>query len=272
MAVFFSAVAAHMSVTPAEITPGGREAFGLTISHDCGTDAIGTTNFTIGVPEGLVSVKVEDTPGWHAILHKVPLDPPVVMGTTQHNETVISIEFHGFLPEDFYKTFGVRVQALDTLEVGATLYWSGYQECHGEEETIAWATIPSDSDPEPRYPAVPITVVADKGDGSGRSGHSGAAGKSATTSATLAPTTEAPASDAPATEAPATQAGTTEAPAAEAPATEAPVTEAPVTEAPVTEAPVIEAATEAPATEAPATEAPLMDHSSHSGHSGHTTP
>jgi hypothetical protein len=94
------------------------------------------------------------------------------------------------------------VQALHTLEVGATLYWSGYQECNGEEETISWATIPSNSDPEPRYPVVPKNVVADKGDGPGHSGHSGSAGKSATTSATLAPTTEAPPTEAPATEAP----------------------------------------------------------------------
>lgn len=162
MAVVMSVADAHMSVSPSEISPGGRATFGLSISHDCGTDTIGTTNFTIGVAEGLVSIKVEDTQGWHVIIHKKDLEPPITMGTHQHNETIHSVEFHGFLGDDRYKTFGIKAQAIDTLEVGSKIYWHGYQECHGDGTPIAWATIPSEEDPKPRRPAVPTMIVEAK--------------------------------------------------------------------------------------------------------------
>lgn len=161
VAALFSSATAHMSLSPSEVTPGGRITMGLTISHDCGTDTVGTSNFTIGVPEGMMSIKVEDTPGWHVVINKVTLDPPITMGSTTHNETIRSIEFHGFLQDDYYKTFGIKAQALDTLEVGTELWFSGYQECHGDGTPIAWATIPSEEDANPQRPARAVTVVAE---------------------------------------------------------------------------------------------------------------
>jgi Domain of unkown function (DUF1775) len=70
VALLASVAVAHMVVMPEEISPGGRQTFGVTISHDCGDDTLGTTNFTVEVPRGLLSVKVEDLPGWHVIIHK----------------------------------------------------------------------------------------------------------------------------------------------------------------------------------------------------------
>lgn len=162
MVVVISVVDAHMSVTPSEISPGGRATFGLSISHDCGDDTLGTTNFTVGVPEGLVSIKVEDTQGWHIIMHKAHMDPPVTVGTHEYNETIHSVEFHGFLADDMYKTFGIKAQAIETLKVGSEIYWSGYQECHGDGTPIAWATIPSEEDPDPKRPAVATKIVEEK--------------------------------------------------------------------------------------------------------------
>lgn len=62
--------AAHMGVSPKTITPGGRATVSVTISHDCGTGTVGTSNFTIVIPDRFVSVKVEQTDGWRVIIHE----------------------------------------------------------------------------------------------------------------------------------------------------------------------------------------------------------
>jgi uncharacterized protein YcnI len=162
VALLASVAVAHMVVMPEEISPGGRQTFGVTISHDCGDDTLGTTNFTVEVPRGLLSVKVEDLPGWHVIIHKYTvrvsstsrpraaavhfahslnrraaaywptnsvfqLEHPVTLGKTTHNESIHAVEFHGFLADDRYKTFGIKAQAPEDAEVGTNYYWNGYQ-------------------------------------------------------------------------------------------------------------------------------------------------
>lgn len=161
--VLAGVASAHMSVTPAEITPGGRATFALTISHDCGTDTIGTSNFTVAVPKGFVSVTVEDTPGWHTIIHKYMHDT-VTIGTSTYNESVSSVEFHGFLPDGYYKSFGIKARA-PMADVGTKFWWSGYQDCHAKGTPIAWMEIPSEEDPSPRRPARATVIVAPEEEG-----------------------------------------------------------------------------------------------------------
>lgn len=151
---------AHMGVSPSITTPGGRETYGITISHDCGTDTVGTSNFTIVIPDGFVSVTVEYDTEWHTVIHEKVLDPPVVIGSSTYNTSVAAVEFHGFLPDGYYKTFGIKARA-PSAEVGTQFWWMGYQECHGDGTDIAWATIPSDEDPNPRRPARATTIVSE---------------------------------------------------------------------------------------------------------------
>lgn len=152
---------AHMGVSPTEITPGGRETFAITISHDCGTDTIGTSNFTVAIPKGFVSVTVEDTPGWHTIIHKYQHET-IAIGSSTYNESVSSVEFHGFLPDGYYKSFGIKARA-PLADVGTQFWWSGFQDCHAKGTPIAWMEIPSEEDPRPRRPAR-ATVIVDEDD------------------------------------------------------------------------------------------------------------
>lgn len=164
MSVLLFIVGAHMSVTPEKIAPGGRETFTFSISHDCGEDTLGTSNFTIVVPDGLYSVKVEQIPNWHVLIHSKNLSEPVKVGSMVYNDTVTAVEFHGFLADGFYKNFGLKAQAGE-LENGTKLYWKGYQECHGDGEPISWATVPTADDPDPRYPAILTEVIEEEGHG-----------------------------------------------------------------------------------------------------------
>lgn len=155
-----SCASAHMSVTPAEVTPGGRATYAITISHDCGTDTIGTSNFTIAVPKGFVSVTVEDTPGWHTIIHKYK-HKNVTIGTSSYNESVSAVEFHGFLPDGYYKSFGIKARA-PMAKVGTKFWWSGFQDCHAKGTPLKWMSIPSEEDPSPRRPARATIIVAEE--------------------------------------------------------------------------------------------------------------
>jgi uncharacterized protein YcnI len=157
---FATCAMAHMTVTPAEIKAAGRATFSVAIAHDCGDDTSGTSNFTLVIPDGLYAVTVEQDAMWYTIIDKIHLSPPVTIGSTTYNETVRSIQFQGFLPDGYYKIYGIKAQAA-MLPNGTTLYWKGYQECHGRGKPLAWDQLPTTDNPKPRYPAVPLVVIGD---------------------------------------------------------------------------------------------------------------
>lgn len=76
------------------------------------------------------------------------------------NKTVIAVEFHGFLRDGFYKTFGLRVQANEEVQVGDTVYWKGYQEFHGDGKPLRWEAIPEEGEEHPKRPAVAMEFVS----------------------------------------------------------------------------------------------------------------
>jgi uncharacterized protein YcnI/phosphohistidine phosphatase SixA len=149
---------AHMSVTPAEMQAGGRQTFDIGIAHDCGDETHGTSNFTIVIPDGLYAVTMELDPTWWTIVEKVPVNPPVTVGTTTYNETIRSVQYQGFLPDGYFKTYRVKVQAA-MLPNSTKLYWKGYQECHGRGKPLAWDEIATPANVKPVYPAVPLTIL-----------------------------------------------------------------------------------------------------------------
>jgi uncharacterized protein YcnI/phosphohistidine phosphatase SixA len=157
---FATGAMAHMTVTPAEIKAAGRATFSVAIAHDCGDDTSGTSNFTLVIPDGLYAVTVEQDAMWYTIIDKVQLSPPVTIGSTTYNETVRSIQFQGFLPDGYYKIYGIKAQSA-MLPNGTILYWKGYQECHGRGKPIAWDQLPTPDNPKPRYPAVPLVIIGD---------------------------------------------------------------------------------------------------------------
>lgn len=145
-----------MSISPKMASPGSSETFYLKISHDCGDDTVGTSNFSVIPPKGLLNVKSEQMDGWRVVFEVEPLDPPVMRGTRMYNDTVTRISYLGFLPDRMWRKFGISAI---TPEEEGILYWSGYQDCYGEETDIAWATIPSKDDPKPRRPAVAVNIT-----------------------------------------------------------------------------------------------------------------
>eukprot|EP00171_Calliarthron_tuberculosum_P013722 IDg13722t1 len=152
-------VRAHMGLSPQTATGGSRQELSLRISHDCGDDTVGTTNFTIALPldPPMLSVKVEMSM-WRVMIKKVKLDPPVKVGKYTFNETVGSVTWLGFLPDGFYNTFKIRGIVPD-VKKNTTIWFKGYQDCHNQGHQVKWASIPSKSEPKPRYPARGLTVT-----------------------------------------------------------------------------------------------------------------
>lgn len=155
-------VSAHMGLEPPIAVAGERTIVTLRIGHDCGDDTVGTTNFTVVLPPRMPSVSVEQMPHWRVLIHKVTetvtADPPMSSSETMEVEYVRAVTYLGFLPDHFYQLFNLRIHMPDTP--GAALWFKGYQDCHNQGTSISWDAIPSAEDPDPRYPARNITIVA----------------------------------------------------------------------------------------------------------------
>lgn len=147
-----------MSVTPRESAPGSRETYYLKISHDCGDATVGTSNFTVIPPPGLLNIKAEQMDGWRIHMEVKKLDPPVKRGNYMYHDTVTRISYLGFLPDRMWRSFGISAI---TPEEEGPIYWLGYQDCYGEKDDIAWTTIPTGCDPHPKRPAAMVNITMD---------------------------------------------------------------------------------------------------------------
>ena len=157
---FLALARAHMGLSPQIAEAGSRVEFDLRISHDCGDDTVGTTNFTIELPTDppILSVKAHQVPIWRTFINKVPLDPPVKVGKYTFDEAVKSINYIGFLPDGFYMTYKIRGMTPMVSE-NTTVWFKGYQDCHNQGNSLAWSQIPDAENPSPRYPARSLTIV-----------------------------------------------------------------------------------------------------------------
>lgn len=179
-----------MGIEPPTAVAGDRVIVTLRIGHDCGDDTVGTTNFTVVLPKYLESVSIEQMPDWRVFIRKVngtkmdkdkyyehllghheanesTPEPSVYEGDLEYSpspqdlepiEYIDAVSYLGFLPDDFYRLFNIRISVPDLP--GAKLWFKGYQDCHNQGSSIAWDMIPSDRDPEPRYPAGLVEIVA----------------------------------------------------------------------------------------------------------------
>lgn len=161
LAAVLLTASAHMGVDPPTAEAGARTIVSVRISHDCGDDTVGTSNFTIVLPRRLPSVSVELMDHWrtkiHKKMYKVPLKTPVDGMNYKMEEYVSSVTYLGFLPDGFYQLFNMRIKMPE--KPGRVLWFRGYQDCHNQGRSLAWATIPNAKNPSPRYPARNITVV-----------------------------------------------------------------------------------------------------------------
>lgn len=155
MCLMATSAFSHMGVEPPYAVAGSRTIVTLRVSHDCGDETVGTTNFTILLPPRLPSVKVEQMPHWRVFMHKVneTVDGEVM-------EYVNKITYIGFLPDGFYQLFNVRIKMPETP--GTALWFRGYQDCHNQGTSLAWDMIPTPENPKPRYPAGNVTLVTEE--------------------------------------------------------------------------------------------------------------
>lgn len=187
LAVCINSVVAHMGLEPPKAIAGERVIVTARIGHDCGDETVGTTNFTLVLPKFMPSVSVEQMSNWRIFITsengtKKEMDDyykqlTMPMGSTPEPdddtmmpmmgspepeddemiEYVSSITYIGFLPDHFYQLFNIRIKMPELP--GAVLWIKGFQDCHNQGTSIAWASIPSAEDPDPRYPARSVELV-----------------------------------------------------------------------------------------------------------------
>lgn len=155
----FAFVSAHMGLSPSTAIGGSRQELEFRISHDCGDDTVGTTNFTVQFPmhPPMFSLKVEQTDLWRTFIKMKKLDTPIKMGKYTFDEVVSEVTWLGFLPDGIYRTFRVRGIVPQVMKE-TTVWFKGYQDCHNQGTSLSWATIPTADDPSPRYPARSLTI------------------------------------------------------------------------------------------------------------------
>jgi len=135
-------VVGHVTINPKKAPTSGHLLFKIRLPHDCGDKTVGTSNITVTLPPGVVSVKQEQVAGWLAIHKMKTLDPPLVSGGRSYTETMETATWVGFLPDGMYREFGLSVKLLPQAD-GTVLYWKAVQDCHGGEAPRVWDEIPT---------------------------------------------------------------------------------------------------------------------------------
>lgn len=159
VAALVAPAAGHVTINPKKAPTEGYLVFKMRLPHDCGDATIGTSNLTVTLPEGVVSVKQEQVAGWKAFHTMRAIDPPIVSGRSTYNETMHTATWVGFLPDGMYREFGLSVRLLPQKN-GTTLYWKSSQDCHGGYPPRNWDEIPMPgNDTRLASPAPAVTLI-----------------------------------------------------------------------------------------------------------------
>jgi periplasmic copper chaperone A len=158
--------AAHITVNPSSTAAGGYAVLDVRVPHGCDGEA--TEKVEVRIPDGVVSVKPEQVPGWAVETEIGEYDEPVDLHGSPVTEGVQVVawtaEAGQELPDDQYRDFGLSVRLPDAE--GETLVFSAVQTCvDGNEE--AWIETSDDPDAELDYPAPTVTLTAGGGHGHG---------------------------------------------------------------------------------------------------------
>lgn len=157
--------AAHVTADPSATAAGGYAVVDLRVPHGCDGEA--TNEVEVQIPDGVISVKPEQVPGWTATTELGAYDEPVELHGSEVTEGVKVVTWTADdgqeLPDDQYRDFGLSVRFPDAE--GETLTFPAIQTCvDGSEE--AWIETSDDPEAELDHPAPTITLTA-AGDGHG---------------------------------------------------------------------------------------------------------
>lgn len=174
VALLISAVAApawaHTTANPGQAEAGGFAKIDFRVPHGC--EGQPTEVLTVQIPEGVVSVKPEQVPGWEASTEIGPYDEPVELHGQEVTEGVKvatwTAQDGNELPDGQFREFGLSVRLPD--RAGETLYFPAVQICSDGSEA-AWIEIPEDGqDPHGlEAPAPSVALVASSEHGHGDS-------------------------------------------------------------------------------------------------------
>jgi uncharacterized protein YcnI len=161
LALSASPAAAHVSANPGEAAAGGYAAIRFRVGHGCEGEP--TERLTIQIPDGVVSVKPEQIPGWTVETEIGPFEEPVELHGEQVTEGVKVVtwtaEEGNALPDTQFKEFGLSMRL---PEDDGTLYFPTVQSCLGGGEH-AWIEIPEEGADEPESPAPSVRLTAGGG-------------------------------------------------------------------------------------------------------------
>ena len=162
LALLVAPASAHVGTIPSEAPAGSSQVVQFKVSHGC--DGSPTTRVAIQIPEGVVSVKPQATPGWTIESTVGPITPYDNHGE-QVTEGITEVVWSGgSLPDDQFMTFGLSVKLPDAA--GETISFPTVQTC--EQGETRWIEIAAEGGAEPESPAPAVTLTAaDAGDGHG---------------------------------------------------------------------------------------------------------
>jgi periplasmic copper chaperone A len=158
--------AAHVTVDPSSTAAGAYALLDVRVPHGCDGEA--TAKVEVRIPDGVVSVKPEQVPGWAVSTEIGEYDEPIELHGSPVTEGVRVVawtaEAGQELPDDLYRDFGLSVRLPDAE--GETLVFPAVQTCVDGNEA-AWIETSDDPDAELDHPAPTVTLTA------GGGGHGG---------------------------------------------------------------------------------------------------
>ena len=168
LAVLLAApAAAHTTAQPGTATAGSFGVVSMRVPHGC--EGQPTEVLTVRIPEGVVSVKPEQVPGWTAETVIGEYEEPVTFYGEELTGGVVEVRWTAdageALPDDRYRDFGLSVRFPEEPQ---ELYFPAVQTCTDGSEA-AWIEIPGDGDAydDLEKPAPRVTLTE------GAGGHGG---------------------------------------------------------------------------------------------------
>ncbi|MGH9034895.1 MAG: YcnI family protein [Acidimicrobiia bacterium] len=146
---------AHVTANPREAPADNYTKHNFRVGHGC--EGSPTTKVSIQIPDGVVSVKPQVTPGWTISTTKGPYAEPVELHGEAITEGVKEVTWTGGpLPDEHMTEFGLSMRMPD--KAGETLYFPTVQTC--EQGEHRWITIPVEGQEEPEEPAPAVKLIA----------------------------------------------------------------------------------------------------------------
>jgi uncharacterized protein YcnI len=134
----FHVALAHITANPSEAPADGYFRTALRVGHGC--EGSPTTAVRVKLPDGLLSVRPQQKPGWKIEIKMRKLAQPVDAGHGKMvSETVDEIIWRGGnLPDAYFDEFGISMKL--PARPKTTLYFPTVQEC--AKGVSRWIEIP----------------------------------------------------------------------------------------------------------------------------------